>query len=51
MINLQSPRDIVDFMRKHPDVFAEFRQSRIYKLFEPQIFEGLEFIDLGGSKC
>ncbi|MBR1881847.1 MAG: hypothetical protein IJ808_02355 [Muribaculaceae bacterium] len=36
---VQSLRDIVDHMRKHPDDFAEFRHSATCKLFEPPIFE------------
>ncbi len=39
MLNIQSLRDIVDFMRKHDEQFPEFRSSRTYKLFEPPIFE------------
>ena len=39
LLNIQSLRDIVDFMRKHEDHFPEFRASRTYKLFEPPIFE------------
>ena len=39
LLNIQSLRDIVDYMRKHPDDFAEFRHSATYKLFEPPIFE------------
>ena len=38
-LNIQSLRDIVDFMRKHDEQFPEFRSSRTYKLFEPPIFE------------
>ncbi len=38
-LNIQSLRDIVDFMRKHDEKFPEFRSSRTYKLFEPPIFE------------
>ena len=38
-LNIQSMRDIVDFMRKHDEQFPEFRSSRTYKLFEPPIFE------------
>ncbi len=38
-LNIQSLRDIVDFMRKHEQQFQEFRHSRTYKLFEPPIFE------------
>ena len=32
-LNIQSLRDIVDFMRKHDAQFPEFRQSATYKLF------------------
>lgn len=39
LLNIQSLRDIVDFMRKYEDHFPEFRASRTYKLFEPPIFE------------
>ena len=38
-LNIQSLRDIVDFMRKHDAQFPEFRRSATYKLFEPPIFE------------
>ena len=38
-LNIQSLRDIVDFMRKHDAQFPEFRHSATYKLFEPPIFE------------
>ena len=38
-MNVQSLRDIVDFMRKHKEQFPVFWQSATYKLFEPPIFE------------
>ena len=39
LLNTQSLRDIVDYMRKHEHQFPEFRQSATYKLFEPPVFE------------
>ena len=39
LLNIQSLRDIVDFMRKHETHFPEFRASRTYELFTPPIFE------------
>ena len=36
---IQSLRDIVDFMRKNEEQFAEFRHSDTYRLYEPPIFE------------
>lgn len=38
-LNKAMLRDVVDFMRKHEDDFAEFKNSRTFKLFEPPIFE------------
>jgi hypothetical protein len=48
-LNIQSLRDIVDFMRKHDEQFPEFRSSRTYKLFEPPIFENKKEIMATGS--
>ena len=39
LLNIQSLRDIVDFMRKHEEHFPEFAASDTAKLFEPPIFE------------
>ena len=39
VLNIQSLRDIVDFMRKNEEQFAEFRHSDTYRLYEPPIFE------------
>ena len=36
---IQSLRDIVDFMRKNEEQFAEFRHSDTFRLYEPPIFE------------
>ena len=38
-LNIQSLRDIVDFMRKHDAQFPEFAASDTAKLFTPPIFE------------
>ena len=38
-LNIQSQRDIVDFMRKHEGCFPDFRASHTYKLLEQPIFE------------
>ena len=39
LLNIQSLRDIVDFMRKHEEQFTEFAASDTAKLFTPPIFE------------
>ncbi len=39
LLNIQSLRDIVDFMRKHEEHFPEFAASDTAKLFTPPIFE------------
>ena len=39
LLNIQSLRDIVDFMRKHETHFPEFAASDTAKLFTPPIFE------------
>ena len=39
MLNIQSLRDIVDFMRKNEEHFPEFAGSDTAKLFTPPIFE------------
>ena len=39
LLNIQSLRDIVDFMRKHETHFPEFAASDTAKLFMPPIFE------------